>query len=250
MNLEQFFSENPRAALAFSGGTDSAYLLWAACRYGAQVQPYFIKSEFQPAFELEDARRLCRELGVELKLLHLSQLSCPEIASNPPDRCYYCKRRLFSALIRTAGEDGFSLVIDGTNASDSADDRPGMRAIRDLGVRSPLRESGIGKAEVRRLSRLAGIFTWDKPSYACLATRVPVGTPIVPKDLQRIEQGEAALAALGYRNFRLRLRPWGALLQFDAVQLPRAMAQLDGIRSVLGNAYGEIRIDPQSRKGD
>ena len=99
MTLQEFFLKNPRAALAFSGGTDSACLLWAAIDAGAQVQPYFIQSEFQPRFELEDARRLCRELGIELKIISLELLDCPEIASNPPERCYYCKRRLFTALI-------------------------------------------------------------------------------------------------------------------------------------------------------
>lgn len=250
MNLHKFFLENPRAALAFSGGTDSAYLLWAAREAGAQVQPYFIKSEFQPAFELEDARRLCGQLGIELKIINLRQLGCPEIASNPPERCYHCKRRLFTALLKAAAGDGYSLVIDGTNASDSASDRPGMRAIRELGVRSPLREAGITKAQVRELSARAGLFTWSKPSYACLATRIATGTPIREEDLKKVEQGEAALAALGYRNFRLRMRDWGALLQFDVDQLADAEANLESIRALLGDGFGEIRIDPVGRKGD
>ena len=145
MTLKEFFLLNPRAALAFSGGADSAYLLWAACEAGADVRPYFVKSQFQPAFELEDALRLCRRLGLELRVIELDQLSCREIASNPPERCYYCKKRMFGALVSAAGAEGYSLIIDGTNASDSDDDRPGMRAIRELKVRSPLREAGITK---------------------------------------------------------------------------------------------------------
>ena len=250
MTLQEFFLKNPRAALAFSGGTDSACLLWAAIDAGVQVQPYFIQSEFQPLFELEDARRLCRELGIELKIISLELLDCPEIASNPPERCYYCKRRLFTALIEAASMDGYSLVIDGTNASDRSADRPGMRAIRELGVRSPLREAGIDKAGVREMSRRAGLFTAEKPSYACLATRIPSGVLIRREDLERVERGEAALAALGYSNFRLRLKEGGALLQFDAAQLADAEANLENIRTLLGDGFGEIRIDPVGRKGD
>ena len=250
MTLKEFFLENSRAALAFSGGTDSAYLLWAAHEAGADVRPYFVKSQFQPAFELEDARQLCRRLGLELRVLELDQLGCREIADNPPERCYYCKRRMFGALISAAGAEGFSLVIDGTNASDSDGDRPGMRAIRELGVRSPLREAGITKARVRELSARAGLFTWDKPSYACLATRIPTGSPIRAEDLAKVERGEAVLAALGYRNFRLRLRPWGALLQFDRCQLARAERDFDEISKLLSGDFTEIRIDPEGRIGD
>ncbi len=250
MTLQEFFLKNPRAALAFSGGTDSACLLWAAIDAGVQVQPYFIQSEFQPRFELEDARRLCRELGIELKIISLELLDCPEIASNPPERCYYCKRRLFTALIEAASMDGYSLVIDGTNASDQSADRPGMRAIRELDVRSPLREAGIDKSGVREMSRRAGLFTAEKPSYACLATRIPSGVLIRREDLERVERGEAALAALGYSNFRLRLKEWGALLQFDAAQLADAEANLENIRTLLVDGFGEIRIDPVGRKGD
>lgn len=250
MTLKEFFLENPRAALAFSGGTDSACLLWAAHEAGADVRPYFVKSQFQPAFELEDARRLCRQLGKELRVLELDQLGCGEIASNPPERCYHCKKRMFAALISAAGAEGYSLIIDGTNASDSDGDRPGMRAIRELGVRSPLREAGITKARVRELSARAGLFTWDKPSYACLATRIPTGTYIRLEDLEKVERGEAALAALGYRNFRLRLRPWGALLQFDRSQLARAEKELDMIIELLSRDFSDIRIDPVGRIGD
>ena len=230
MTLKEFFLLNPRAALAFSGGADSAYLLWAACEAGADVRPYFVKSQFQPAFELEDALRLCRRLG--------------------PERCYYCKKRMFGALVSAAGAEGYSLIIDGTNASDSDDDRPGMRAIRELKVRSPLREAGITKSRLRQLSAQAGLFTWDKPSYACLATRIPTGCPLRAEDLARVERGEAALAALGYRNFRLRLRDWGALLQVDAGQLDKAENDLGKIQQLLSQDFGIIRIDPEGRKGD
>ena len=247
MTLREFFAANPSVALAFSGGTDSAYLLWAAVQAGAAVQPYFIRSAFQPRFELEDARRLCAQLGLSLRVLDCDVLAQPEIAANPPDRCYYCKRALFTRLLDAAREEGYPLVIDGTNASDAEDDRPGMRALRELGVRSPLREAGLRKCDVRRLSAQAGLLTADKPSYACLATRIPSGTAIEPAMLETVERAEGLLAGLGYRNFRVRLRPWGALLQFDESQHADAEKNIENIRGLLGGLFHELRIDPAPR---
>ena len=184
MTLQEFFAAHPEAALAFSGGADSAYLLWAAVQYGRRVRAYYVQSPFQPAFELADARRLAKGLGADMRVLAVDVLALPEAAGNPPDRCYHCKHALFSAISAAAEADGFSLLIDGTNASDSAGDRPGMRALRELSVRSPLRECGLEKAEIRRLSREAGLFTWDKPAYACLATRIPAGEVITAEKLR------------------------------------------------------------------
>ena len=152
--LGEFFARYPRCALAFSGGTDSALLLYEARRLGADVRAYFVRGPFQPRFELEDARRLAAELGAELSVLELDVLSLPEVAKNGPDRCYHCKRAIFSAIARRAAADGYGVVIDGTNASDRSDDRPGMRAMGELGVLSPLRMCGISKRRVRELSRL------------------------------------------------------------------------------------------------
>ena len=247
MTLEEFFKANPKAALAFSGGTDSAYLLWAAVQAGADVQPYFVRSAFQPRFELADAERLCAQLGLSLRVLDCDVLARPEIAANPPERCYYCKRALFTRLLDAAREEGYPLVMDGTNASDPEGDRPGMRALRELGVRSPLREAGLRKCDVRRLSAQAGLFTADKPSYACLATRIPSGTAIEPAMLETVEQAEGLLAGLGYRNFRVRLRPWGALLQFDESQHADAEKNIENIRGLLGGLFHELRIDPAPR---
>ena len=176
MTLEQFFHAHPRAAVAFSGGTDSAFLLWAAKTYGCDVHAYYMKTAFQPAFELADARRLAGELDIPMTVIETDILAVPGAAANGPDRCYHCKRQLFSALWQRARRDGHTLLLDGTNASDDEGDRPGMQALRELEVRSPLRECGLTKDEVRRLSREAGLFTWEKPAYACLATRIPTGT--------------------------------------------------------------------------
>ena len=136
MTLEEFFKTAPRAAAAFSGGVDSAFLLWAAVRYGCDVHAYYVKTAFQPEFELEDARRLARQLHVPLTVIEKDILSVPEAAANGPDRCYHCKRALFTCLWEAARSDGHTLLLDGTNASDDAGDRPGMRALRELEVRA------------------------------------------------------------------------------------------------------------------
>ena len=190
MTLEEFFQSVPKAALAFSGGTDSAFLMWAAKHYGCDLKAYYVNTAFQPEFELEDARRLSEELSVPMKIVEKDILAVPEAAENGPRRCYYCKQAIFTALWEAARADGYTVLLDGTNASDDAADRPGMQALRELSVRSPLRECGITKPEIRRLSQEAGLFTWEKPAYACLATRIPAGTRIVDEDLKRVESAE------------------------------------------------------------
>ena len=178
MTLEVFFKSNPKAAIAFSGGVDSAYLLYAAKTFGAEVKSYYVASEFQPEFEKRDALRLAEELGADMQILPLQVLCDQKVRENPSDRCYYCKKQIFSAIVKAAAEDGFSLILDGSNASDDAGDRPGMRVLQEMSVRSPLRECGLTKAQIRELSKEAGLFTWDKPAYACLATRIPTGEEI------------------------------------------------------------------------
>ena len=135
MTLQDFFQQHPDTALAFSGGVDSAYLLYAALNWGRRVRAYFVRSAFQPDFELRDAQRLADELGASLTVLDADVLSVPRIAENPPDRCYYCKQTLFRTVLDAAAKDGFPVLMDSTNASDNAGERPGMRALQELRVR-------------------------------------------------------------------------------------------------------------------
>ncbi len=248
MKLEQFFVENNRMAIAFSGGADSAYLLYAAIQSGAKVKAYYVKTAFQPQFELEDALRLAQELHADISVLTLDILAEQTIALNGPDRCYYCKKNMFTAMIKAACEDGFSLLIDGTNASDDADDRPGMRAIKELSVRSPLRECGLTKQQIRALSQEAGLFTWNKPAYACLATRIPTGTPITWEMLKKTEQAEDYLSGLGFSDFRVRMLGDGAKLQFLADQLEKVIADRDQIVGELKKYYSSVLLDLEVRK--
>lgn len=248
MTSEDFFRQNPRAAVAFSGGVDSAYLLWLGVQAGAVLRAYFVKTPFQPQFELEDAHRLCTQLGVELTVVEYDILSDPQTASNPEDRCYHCKKRLFSLLQSRAAEDGFSLLLDGSNASDDAGDRPGMRALGELGVRSPLRECGITKAEIRIQAQAAGLPVWDKPSYACLATRIPAGASITAGDLARVARGESTLMAMGFSDFRLRLRGDGALLQVRPEQMALARQLLPQAQALLAEDFTFIQLDSEARQ--
>ncbi len=247
--LRTFFQENPRVALGFSGGVDSAWLLYAAVDCGAQVGAYYVKTAFQPAFELRDAQRLCAQLGVELRVAELDILSWEAVRNNPADRCYHCKRALFGALKERALAEGFPVLIDGTNASDDAGDRPGMRALGELSVRSPLRECGLTKAQVRELSRQAGLFTWDKPAYACLATRVPSGQELTGEVLGKIEAAEDVLFGLGFSDFRVRLRGEEARLQVLPEQMPLVLEKRQAILERLGGLFAEVTLDLRSRQG-
>ena len=246
MTLSDFFRGHPKAALAFSGGTDSALLLWAARAYGCDVTAYYVKTAFQPEFEYRDALRLARELEAPMVTVEADILSVPGAAANVPERCYHCKRARFTRLWEAARRDGHTLLLDGTNASDDAGDRPGMRALRELEVRSPLRECGLTKAEVRRLSREAGLFTWDKPAYACLATRIPTGTPIVREDLEKVEGAENALHALGFRDFRVRIFHGAARLQVPEEQMPLVLERREEILAALGDFDG-VLLDLKGR---
>lgn len=248
MTLQEFFRENPKVALAFSGGVDSAYLLYAAGQCGAQVRAYYVRTAFQPLSERKDARRLAGLLGADLRELAVNILAEGIVRANPPDRCYHCKRAMFSEILREALRDGFSVLADGTNASDDADDRPGMRALRELSVRSPLRECGLTKPEIRRLSREAGLFTWDKPAYACLATRVPTGVELTADRLERTEKAEAYLSSLGFRDFRVRLAGDAAKLQVKREQLGLALERREAILEELKKSYADVLLDLEVRE--
>lgn len=248
MTLEDFFRENPAGALALSGGVDSSYLAFAAGKYGEGWRAYYVQTAFQPTFELRDAQKIAALAGVPLTVIEADVLSHGDVAANPENRCYFCKRVIFSTILERAAADGCKLVIDGTNASDDVNDRPGMRALRELSVRSPLRECGLRKADVRARAKEAGLFTWDKPSYACLATRIPAGTAITAEDLQRVEQGEDALFSLGFSDFRIRLCGGLALLQFNGAQLYGALARRAALLERLSPLFSAVAVDLKPRK--
>lgn len=240
MELRDFFAAHPRCALAFSGGVDSSYLLYEGLRCAEELGVYYVKSAFQPEFERRDALRLAQSLGAKVRVLEADVLACPEVAANPPERCYFCKKVIMSTIKAAAAADGFSLVLDGTNASDDISDRPGYRALTEEGILSPLRLCGLTKAAIRERSREAGLFTWDKPAYACLATRVKTGQQITAETLCAVEKAEDALFSLGFSDFRVRTAEGRARLEFTAEQLPRAHDRLAEICTLLAPYFTEI----------
>ena len=248
MLLQDYLKQYPRVAVAFSGGVDSSYLLYAAKAAGCDVRAYFIKAQFQPQFELDDARRLAESIEVPLTVGTLDALGDANVVKNPSDRCYYCKRAVLSKLWELAGDDGISVLCDGTNADDDESDRAGMRAQREHGVISPLRDCGLTKADIRRLSKEAGLFTHDKPSYACLATRIPTGTEITEELLSKVESAEGALFNMGFSDFRVRLvPPGGAKLQMPTADWDLAAAKRNEITESLLPYFDSVVLDMTPR---
>ena len=250
MTLQEFFEAHPKAALAFSGGVDSSYLLYAARQLGADVKAYYVKTAFQPEFEYQDALRLASQLGADIQVLTLDVLACPDVTVNPKNRCYFCKQHIFGNILRQAKADGYHTVLDGTNASDQVSDRPGMKALQEMKVLSPLRLTGLTKAEIHRLSHEAGLFTWDKPSYACLATRIPAGTEITGADLARTEWAEDYLMNLGFRDLRVRqLGSDIARIQLPEAQMDTFLALRGEITRTLKTRYAGVLLDMEARNG-
>ena len=248
MTLQDFFTEHPRVALAFSGGVDSSYLLYAGLKWAEMLGVYYVKSPFQPEFEYRDALKLAEDLGAEITVLTADPLSDAQVAANPTNRCYYCKKVIMSTIRAAAARNGFKLIIDGTNASDDISDRPGFKALGEEGVLSPLRMCGITKAKVRELSKEAGLFTWSKPAYACLATRIPTGEVITVEKLYAVEQSEDALFRMGFTDFRVRTKDGAANLQFIAEQHDEAAKRLAEIKAALAPYYTEVSLDPTPRE--
>lgn len=245
--LTQILKHIPRAAIAFSGGTDSSYLLYAAKACGVDVHAYYVNSQFQPQFELEDAQRLAQELGVPMTVIPVDALASEIVRANPADRCYHCKGVVFGQILNHAGEDGYHILMDGSNASDDAGDRPGMRALAELKVLSPLRTAGLTKDQVRALSKEAGLFTWDKPAYACLATRIPTNTPLDDDTLLRVEHAEGKLAQMGFSDFRARVMGRAAKLQLPAEQIPMAAQRHAELVEALSPWFSDVLLDLKPR---
>lgn len=247
MQLDRFFEVNSRIAVAFSGGVDSTYLLYAAVNTGADVKAYCVKSAFQPGFEFDDAKRMAERIGAGFEVIDVDVLSDEKVTANPPDRCYYCKMHIMEAIKAAAASDGYEIVCDGTNASDDSSDRPGMKALEELGIRSPLKECGLTKEDIRKLSKEAGLPTWDKPAYACLATRIKTGEQITNEKLETTEKAESLLMGMGFRDFRVRMRGNDALVQIAEDQHADAMMSESEIKSALNDLYETVDIDENPR---
>ncbi len=189
--LRDFFEQYPRVALAYSGGVDSAYLLACAIACDVEIYPYRVASVFQYPFETDDADLVSMQLDAPYTTLNIDVLADENIAKNPWNRCYYCKKRIFSTILDQARtEQGIEVLVDGTNASDNPDNRPGFKALAELGVLSPLRLAGLTKEDIRKHSAQMGLITADKPSVSCRATVVPTDTPLTQAALEVIEHND------------------------------------------------------------
>ena len=245
--LSAFFSSHPDVVVAYSGGIDSTYLLYVAGRYARSVRAVYVRTAFQPAFEQADAEEFCSAQGVALDVLSLDVFAHEAVISNPSNRCYHCKRVIFGAILEHARALGVDTVLDGTNADDDEGDRPGMRALRELGVLSPLRTCGMTKERIRRAAQEAGIPFWDKPAYACLATRVPAGERITPEALRATEAAECFLMEMGFRDIRVRRVGEGAKIQILSKDFIYFMEKRREIIEALSPYYKTLTLDLKAR---
>jgi pyridinium-3,5-biscarboxylic acid mononucleotide sulfurtransferase len=235
--------------VAFSGGTDSAYLAWVATDVlGDRAKSITADSASYPARHREIALGLARDFRLHHEFIVTSELDDPNYRANEPDRCFYCKQDLFTKLTAIARERGIRAVLDGANADDRGDYRPGRKAARELGVQSPLDDADLSKAEIRELSRRAGLPTWDQPASACLSSRIPYHSPVTPEKLAMIDKAEGVVAGLGFRVFRVRHHDELARVEVGPDEMARALdpAVRDAlVRDLKAVGYRFVTLDLQ-----
>ncbi|HEB71782.1 MAG TPA: ATP-dependent sacrificial sulfur transferase LarE [Nitrospirae bacterium] len=225
--LESALKELGSVVIAFSGGVDSAFLTKVAAdtlsSNGGRALAVTAKSGSLPKRELDEAIELARLIGIKHRVIESDEMSVEGYVSNPPDRCYYCKSELFGKLTAIANDEGFNAVLDGANADDMAGHRPGSKAADEMKVRSLLREAGLTKKEIRVLSRGLGLPTWDKPAFACLASRFPYGEAITDDKLAMVERSEQILAEQGFTQFRVRYHGDVARIELNQAEISKAV---------------------------
>ena len=236
--------------VAFSGGVDSAYLAWAATHVLGRDRALCITADSPsyPDHHRQLALAVARSFDLRHEIMQTHELERSDYSANPVNRCYYCKHELYTTLTRIAGERGFATVVDGANADDRGDYRPGRQAAREFGVRSPLDEAGLTKIEIRELSRRAGLPTWDEPASACLSSRIPYNSAVTGEKLRMIERAERVLRDFGFRVCRVRHHDDLARVEIGVDELPRALepdltARIVAAIEALG--YKQVTIDPR-----
>ena len=225
-HLLELLKKRERLAVAFSSGVDSTFLLYAARQaLGENVLALTAQSVFFPENEGEEASSFCRENGIRHRIVPFDVLRTPGVLRNPEDRCYLCKRALFERFLTIARGQGIESVAEGSNLDDLGDYRPGLRAISELGILSPLREAELTKVEIRLLSRQCGLSTWNKPSFACLASRFVYGESLTENKLHMVEEAEKLLRSLGFVQFRVRIHGTMARIEVLPEQFKRMLGK-------------------------
>jgi len=235
--------------VAFSGGVDSAYLAWAATQVlGPAALCITADSPSYPDHHRQLAIRIAREFGLHHQFVRTAEMERPDYRANPVDRCYHCKHELYTVLTQLADARGITAIVDGSNADDRRDYRPGRKAAREFGVRSPLDDADLSKADIRELSRAAGLPTWDEPASACLSSRIPYHSEVTSEKLQMIERAENVLRDLGFRVCRVRHHETLARLEFGHDEMDRAFdpdVREQIVRELRALGYQHVAIDLQ-----
>ena len=247
--LKELLAGLGRVAVAFSAGVDSTFLLKTAHDVlGDDAAAFTAATGTFPAKELDEAADFCRAENIRLIRLNVDVFSIPGFRENPPDRCYICKKAIFGQIISSAGKLGFNKVAEGSNTDDAGDYRPGMRALRELGVLSPMKETGLSKSEIRTLSKELGLSTWNKPSFACLATRIAYGEEITEKKLRMTELAERALSDRGFSQYRVRIHGDSARIELPRDEIRRfaddnLRDEISGYFHALGFRFVSLDLD-------
>jgi pyridinium-3,5-biscarboxylic acid mononucleotide sulfurtransferase len=214
-----------RVIVAFSGGTDSAYLAWAAHQaIGPRAIAVTADSASLPESHKRDLEAFVAQYGIRHEYIQTREFDNPEYSRNAPDRCFHCKDELFTRLTEVGGARGYQNIVYGVNQDDLGDYRPGQNAAKKHEVAAPLADAGLSKAEIRELSRLAGLPTWDRPASACLSSRIPYGTPVTIENVKTVETGEEEIKALGFRQFRVRFHGEVVRIEIARDEMPRALS--------------------------
>ena len=246
-DLKNLLSQMDGAVIGYSGGVDSTLLAKVATdALGAKVICVLIESCLVPELEIDEAVAIAEDLGLNLIRLKVDALSIENVPDNNPDRCYHCKKSLFSKIVTIAKDQGLPYVLDGANASDESDYRPGTQATSELGIRSPLKELDITKEQVRAMARELGLSIWNKPSYACLASRIPYGTRLTQDILKRVEKAETVLRKLGFHQFRVRHHNDVARIELMQIEMDKIISPIMRnaiIRELKSLGYTYISLD-------